>query len=249
MDVSLDENNNVPRSFSRVVTTKSLDTAEGETLQVVVKRKKTRRPFCYMKSCHGATVAHVKKHIVGKHLPRSFRLWNVMDINERLRSLDAMIQSVLKALNLSSTDELLVLVGERKWFPEGTNFMMSDEEERLVKEFHRWSTGHTLDLTPTMDPPNCVAVFTHWRAMSTLINCVGEEKVALVEPDVEELEIVRPSAQSSPDQRVQSAAEPVLEVLPDESGLLGSAKEDDGASVRSSILDTSPAQSMSVLGS
>ena len=41
---------------------------------------------------------------------------------------------------------------------------------------------------PTTDPPNCIAVLTNWRIFSTVLNCIGEEKVILPTPGVQSIE-------------------------------------------------------------
>ena len=134
-----------------------------------------------MKTCQGAVVGHVKKHVVVRHLPRSFGLWVEMSKEERMQSLNKTIRTVFMALDLSTPAELLEHVVQQGWYPKGTKFSISEEEEEAIRDFHFWSTGKQLEVTPLLDPPNCMA---HWRLMSTVINCTGEGKVGLTGQEV-----------------------------------------------------------------
>ena len=103
----------------------------------------------------------------------------------------------------------------------------------------------------SVDSPNCVAVLTHWRVFSTIINCVGEKKVSLPESaDVsaeekvsslmdssvkrkeEEME-VDPCNQSESGKLASSLA------LSEEAALLHSPTE-EAKSMGSSILESPP---------
>ena len=158
----------------------SLKRPSSESLEVVVIKKKPRRPVCYMIDC-GQAIPSLKKHVVGKHLSLAFATWKSMSRDKRFTSYSDSLAAVEKVLGLTTHDELLSTVLEKKWYPVDTRFTLGEEDVQIIKEYHQWLSGETLASVPSIDPPNCVAVLTHWRVFSTVINCVGE-KVTLPEP-------------------------------------------------------------------
>ena len=155
----------------------SLKRPSSESLEVVVTKKKARRPVCYMVNC-GQAIPSLKKHVVGKHLSLAFATWKSMPHDKRFISYSDSVAAVEKVLGLTTHDELLSTVLEKKWYPVDTRFTLGEEDVQIIKEYHQWLSGETLASVPSIDPPNCVAVLTHWRVFSTVINCVGE-KVSL----------------------------------------------------------------------
>ena len=104
-----------------------------------------------------------------------------MSRDKRFTSYSDSLAAVEKVLGLTTHDELLSTVLEKKWYPVDTRFTLGEEDVQIIKEYHQWLSGETLASVPSIDPPNCVAVLTHWRVFSTVINCVGQ-KVTLPEP-------------------------------------------------------------------
>ena len=126
----------------------------------------------------GQAIPNLKKHVVGKHLSLAFATWKSMPCDKRFTSYSDSLAAVEKVLRLTTHDELLSTVLEKKWYPVGTRFTPGEEDVQIIKEYHQWLSGEALVSVPSIDPPNCVAVLTHWRVFSTVINCVGE-KVSL----------------------------------------------------------------------
>ena len=156
----------------------TLKRSSSETLEVIVPKKKQKRHACYMTNC-GQPSPSIKKHVVGKHLSIAFATWKEMPNEERMVRYNQSLMSLEAALGLSNHDELLQLVVKNKWFPVDTRFTIPEEDAKFVKAFHLWLTGNQLTSKPIVDPPNCVAVLTNWRVFSTVLNCIGEEKVTL----------------------------------------------------------------------
>ena len=155
----------------------SLKRPSSESLEVVVTKKKAKRPVCYMVNC-GQAIPSLEKHVVGKHLTVAFATWKSMPRDKRFTSYSDSLAAVEKVLGLTTHDELLSTVLPNKWYPVDTRFTLGLEDVQIIKEYHQWLSGDTLASEPTIDLPNCVAVLTHWRVFSTVINCVGE-KVSL----------------------------------------------------------------------
>ena len=61
-----------------------------------------------------------------------------------------------------------------------TRFTLGEKDIQIIKDYHQWLSREALTSEPTVDLPKCVAVLTHWRVFSTIVNCVGE-KVSLPE--------------------------------------------------------------------
>ena len=157
----------------------------GVSSGIPIKKRRLRRPKCYMKNCK-LTMTHVKRHIAGKHLSRSFASWLPMPEEKRMSSINWSLKHLECLLNLDSHEELLSFVLREKWFPEGTKYQLSEEDIDFIKNFHKWSTGQDLLSQPTIDPPSCEAALAHWRVVSTIINYIGEEKVNIAEHDSNE---------------------------------------------------------------
>ena len=76
-------------------------------------------------------------------------------------------------------NELLSTVLQNKWYTLDTRFTLGEEDIQIVKDYHQWLTGETLTFQPSVDPPNCLAVLTHWRVFSTIIN-VSEKSLQML---------------------------------------------------------------------
>ena len=146
---------------------KAMKRSSSESLEAVVTKKKPKRQTCFMTGC-GQPASSLKGHVVGKHLTLVFTTWKEMSREERMFSYDQSLFSLETALGLTTHDELLQMVVEKQWFPVGSRFTIPDEDATFVREFHQ---------SLTIDPPNCIAVLTNWRIFSTVLNCIGKEKV------------------------------------------------------------------------
>ena len=150
----------------------SLKRPSSESLEVVVTKKKARRLVCYMVNC-GQAIPSLKKHIVGKHLTFAFATWKGMPHGKRFTGNSDFFAAVEKVLGLTNHNELLSTVLQNKWYPVDTRITLRDEDIQMIKGYHQWLFGENLASEPSIDPANCVAVLTHWRVFSTVINCVG----------------------------------------------------------------------------
>ena len=164
-----------------------------------------------MTNC-GQPSPSIKKHVVGKHLSIAFATWKEMPNEERMVRYNQSLMSLEAALGLSNHDELLQLVLKNKWFPVDTRFTIPEEDAKFVKAFHLWLTGNQLTSKPIVDPPNCVAVLTNWRVFSTLLNCIGEEKVTLPRQSFETTNL---EAENQDVQSISTVDTPVQDVPTD----------------------------------
>ena len=235
----------------------------GVSSGIPIKKRRLRRPKCYMKNCK-LTMTHVKRHIAGKHLSRSFASWLPMPEEKRMSSINWSLKHLECLLNLDSHEELLSFVLREKWFPEGTKYQLSEEDIDFIKNFHKWSTGQDLLSQPTIDPPSCEAALAHWRVVLTIINYIGEEKVNIAEHDSNEqprLPVAEHDSSEQPEEApvreeekmntetiVQDESKVCAGAAPaplDESLLLASADEVSPGSIESSVLLGSPSIAVS----
>ena len=158
------------------------------------------------------------------------------------------LAAVEKVLGITTHDELLSTVLEKKWYPVNTRFTLGEEDVQFIKEYHQWLSRETLASVPSIDLPNCVAVLTHWRVFSTIINCVGK-KVTLPEPTGVSAEGKVLSPQDSSVKQQEEEMDPCNQsesgklasspTLSEEAALLDSPVE-EARSVKSSILGSPP---------
>ena len=226
----------------------------GVSSGIPVKKSRLRHPKCYMKNCK-LTMTHVKRHIAGEHLSRSFASLLTMPEEKRMSSINWSLKHLECLLNLDSYEELLSFVLKEKWFLEGTKYQLSEEDIDFLKNFHKWLTAQDLLAKPTKDPPSCVAALAHWRVVSTIINYIGEEKVNIAEHDSNEqsrLPVAEHDSSEQPEEApvreeekmdtdtiVQDESKVCAGAAPaplDESLLLASANKVSLGSIESSVL-------------
>ena len=118
----------------------SLKRPSSESLEVVVIKKKPGRPVCYMIDC-GQAIPSLKKHVMGKHLSLAFATWKSMSRDNRFTSYSDSLAAVEKVLGLTTHDELLSTVLEKKWYPVDTRFTLGEEDVQIIKEYHQWLSG------------------------------------------------------------------------------------------------------------
>ena len=122
-------------------------------------------------------VAHLCKHVVGKHLPRSFATWLDMPLVARMESFKALLKQIETITKCKDHEALLQMVAERKWYPGSSNVEVTEEDVSLFNQFNHYFTGEIVEKTLTIKPPNCTDALIHWRLISNIINIIGEEDI------------------------------------------------------------------------
>ena len=89
--------------------TPELGKSTSQSTEQINPRK--RRSICYMRSC-GMQVAHICKHVVGKHLRKSFATWLEMPLVARMESFKALLKQIETITKCKDHEALLQTVIE-----------------------------------------------------------------------------------------------------------------------------------------
>ena len=141
------------------------------------KQNKTRskRP-CFIKGCNIETT-HLKKHIIGRHLPRFVSIKSDLTLEEQMKHYESLLMSVAHDFGCLSLQGLLRLVIKRKWYPFGGSFAISKDDLKLITDFQYWVSGQEDSDTLSISPPSNVSCLLHWRILSCLLDRVTQAKM------------------------------------------------------------------------
>ena len=141
------------------------------------KQTKTRskRP-CFIKGCNIETT-HLKKHIIGRHLPRFVSIKSDLTLEEQMKHYESLLMSVAHGFGCLSLQGLLSLVIKRKWYPFGGSFAISKDDLKLMTDFQYWICGREESDTLSISPPSNMSCLLHWRILSCLLDRVTQAKV------------------------------------------------------------------------
>ena len=164
----------------RVAETYSSPTSqdiESNRAKQSTKQNKTRnkRP-CFIKGCNIETT-HLKKHIIGRHLPRFVSIKSDLTLEEQMKHYESLLMAVAHDFGCLSLQGLLRLVIKRKWYPFGGNFAISEDNLKLMTDFQYWIRGQEDRDTLSISPPSNVSCLLHWRILSCLLDRVKQAKV------------------------------------------------------------------------
>ena len=142
-------------------------------------KKRVPSRTCFMDGC-SAINRHMKKHVVGKHLPTEcYSREGNLPPEERFSRLQDVLIHIGRILGCDSLQELLKKVVDLKYYPSADFYEITEEDLTFLDKFNIWLDDEHLRHTPSINPPNMIAALVHWRALAHLINCVGEERVAV----------------------------------------------------------------------
>ena len=125
---------------------------------------------CFISGCHVSTT-HMKKHVIGRHLPKFVSSRSSLTLQDQMRSYERLLMSIAKDVGCLSIPGLLNFVLRRKWFPR-TRCSISADDLSMMQNFQFWITGEESPV-PTISPPNCVSSLIHWRVLSYLLDRVA----------------------------------------------------------------------------
>ena len=148
-----------------------------------VPKKHKRRPACFMKSC-GKPQSHMRRHVIGQHLPEGFMTWVEMSNEVRMESIVNFTTTIQNLLGCKTLDDLITKIRKDRLYPDPKKMIIAttDEDRGLMREFNRWVKKEDLTVTPEVSPPNCVASLAHWRLAAYVLSQIGEERVQVKNP-------------------------------------------------------------------
>ena len=151
-----------------------------------VPKKHKRRPACFMKSC-GKPQSHMRRHVIGRHLPEGFMTWVEMSNEVRMESIVNFTTTIQNLLGCKTLDDLITKIRKDRLYPDPKKMIIAttDEDCGLMREFNRWVKKEDLTVTPEVSPPNYVASLAHWRLAAFVLSQIGEERVQVKNPNFE----------------------------------------------------------------
>ena len=155
----------------------------SETPKPAPKRK--RRPQCPIKTCREEQ-SHMRRHVIQAHLPAGFAGTD-MDLAQRMASLEQFLQVARDQLKCRDNGELMNKVLKDHIYPDtrGMTIHESEEDRKMMQDFHQWRHPESVGKTPNIDPPNVIESLLHWRIAACLINVIGEEHFEVTRPTLQ----------------------------------------------------------------
>ena len=157
---------------SRASQNRGSNKANQSTRQTKTRSKRS----CFIKGCNIETT-HLKKHIIGRHLPRFVSIKSDLTLEEQLKHYESLLMAVAHDFGCLSLQGLLRLVIKRKWYPFGGNFAISEDDLKLMTDFQYWIRGQGDRDTLSISPPSNVSCSLYWRILSCLLDRVKQAKV------------------------------------------------------------------------
>ena len=151
-----------------------------------VPKRPKRRPACFMKGC-GKPQSHMRRHVIGRHLPEGFMTWVEMSNEVRMESILNFTTTIQNLLGCKTLDDLIMNICKDRLYPDPNKMIIAttDEDRGLMHKFNRWVKKEDLTVTPKVSPPNCVASLVHWRLAAYVLSQIGEERVQVKNPNFE----------------------------------------------------------------
>ena len=116
-----------------------------------------------MKSC-GKPQSHMRRHVIGRHLPEGFMTWVEMSNEVRMESIVNFATTIQNLLGCKSLDDLITKICKDRLYPDPKKM---------------------ITVTPEVSPPNCVASLAHWCLAAFVLSQIGEERVQVKNPNFE----------------------------------------------------------------
>ena len=147
--------------------------------------KRKRRPQCPIKSCREEQ-SHMRRHVIQAHLPAGFA-GTGMELAQRMASLEQFLQVARDQLKCRDNGELMNKVLKDHIYPDtrGMTIHESEEDRKMMQDFHQWRHPESVGKTPNIDPPNVIESLLHWRIAACLINVIGEEHFEVARPTLQ----------------------------------------------------------------
>ena len=139
-----------------------------------------------MKSCRKPQ-SHMRRHVIGRHLPEGFITWVKMSNEVRIKSIVNFATTIQNLLGCKSLDDLITKICKDRLYPDPKKMIIptTDKDRGLMQEFNRWVKKEDLTVTPEVSPPNFVASLAHWRLAAFVLSQIGEERVQVKNPNFE----------------------------------------------------------------
>ena len=82
-----------------------------------VPKKHKRRPACFMKSCKKPQ-SHMRRHVIGRHLPEGFMTWIEMSNEVRIESIVNFTTTIQNLLGCKTLDDLITKICKDRLYPD-----------------------------------------------------------------------------------------------------------------------------------
>ena len=128
-------------------------------------------------------VTHLRRHLVGCHLPPCSTLKDDMPLFMRMSQFNNILQSIANKVGCNHVFDLLEVIRCRHWYPGGEHYFLTEDDVQLMRDFVKWVTGKDMRTKPTLNPPNTTGALTQWRLLGILISRVGEGNVSWYRSD------------------------------------------------------------------
>ena len=144
--------------------------------------KRKRRLQCPIKSCREEQ-SHMRRHVIQAHLPAG----TDMELAQRMASLEQFLQVARDQLKCRDNGELMNKVLKDHIYPDtrGMTIHESEEDRKMMQDFHQLRHPESVGKTPNIDPPNVIESLLHWRIAACLINVIGEEHFEVASPTLQ----------------------------------------------------------------
>ena len=118
----------------------------------------------------------MRRHVIQEHLSAGFA-GTGMKLAQRMASLEQFLQVTRDQLKCRDNGELINKVLKDHIYPDtrGMTIYESEEDRKMMQDFHQWRDPESVGKTPNIDTPNVIESLLHWRIAACLINVIGEE--------------------------------------------------------------------------
>ena len=128
----------------------------------------------------------MRRHVIQEHLPAAFA-GTGMKLAQRMASLEQFIQVARDQLKCRANGELMNKVLKDHIYTDtrGMTIHESEEDRKMMQDFHPWRHPESVGKTPNIDPPNLIESLLHWRIAACLIDVIGEEHFEAARPTLQ----------------------------------------------------------------
>ena len=151
-----------------------------------------RARLCFMNGCN-VRATHLKKHVIGRHLPVEAYKSGDLSISSRMCILEDLLMKVASNLGCKSLSKLLQKVIDLEYYPSTAKiYEITEADKEIINQFNEWLYRESLPDNPTISPPNMVACLIQWRVLALMINCVGESEFDIKSNSQQEVSVQLP---------------------------------------------------------
>ena len=100
-----------------------------------VPKRPKRRPVCFMKGC-GKPQSHMRRHVIGRHLPEGFMIWVEMSNEVRMESILNFTTTIQNLLGCKTLDDLITKICKDRLYPDPKKMIIAttDKDRGLLHE-------------------------------------------------------------------------------------------------------------------